>query len=217
MKDIGPAPKHGRIYVDTYDVDVRLAQMGLTRGFLTKCARRGDIERRSAPAYGYEGHAEYAAGSEMRHAMCALGGETEGGWHAGYRFGIPVAFNHSETIAIHATAGTTGTGRPDGDPHNKSLKGPCSAKASSPASFLDDLDDDDQLVDFFWFFTMRDDEGLWAELYEPILDESGQWLGYNSRIILGNVADDGDPMPMRKPEGLAPPSAPANIQIERTG
>ena len=203
-----PQQPAGRIYAARYEVDVKLAGMDLTFDLLARCAEQGDIDRRSTPIYGYDGHEEYAAGSRIRSALCEYGGETDGGWHSGNRFKVPVAYNHNKTIAIHPTAGTDGTGKVDGDPYNKSLKGPYSTKAATAQT---ELDLDDMPVNFWWFFTRRDEHGLWAELFNPILKDDGYASGYVERVVLGNFGT----APIGGREPLPKPSPAPDIPVPR--
>ncbi|MEM9034357.1 MAG: hypothetical protein AAGD18_07175 [Actinomycetota bacterium] len=147
----------------------------------------------------------------MRSTLCERGGETDGGWHKGNHLGIPVAFNHDESIAIHATAGTAGTGQADGEPHNGSLKGPHSRRAASEAHEGRLFSDDDKPVDFWWFFTHRDEDGLWAELYAPVFEAGGIATGWAERVILGNLGPGMEPS-LREPQ--SPQDAP-DIEIPR--
>lgn len=185
----------GRIHVDRSEIEERLSELELTFELIARAAFEGDVDRKSVPPYGYAGQAEYDAHSRARSVLCEHGGETDGGWHAGYHHNIQVAFNHSETIAIHATAGTAGTGKPDGEPHNGSLKGPWSRRASRESAQLE-LDVEEP-VDFWWLFTYHDDHGLWSELYAPIIEDGGRASGWTERIILGNLGP-----------GMAPVRAP---------
>jgi len=204
-----PHSTPGRIYAARYEVDVKLASMDLTITLLARCAEQGDIDRRSVPVFGYDGHDEYAAGSRIRSTLCEYGGETDGGWHAGNRHKVPVAFNHNKTIAIHPTAGTEGTGKVEGDPYNKSLKGPYSTKAARAQTQLEL--DDDVPVDFWWFFTRRDEAGLWAELFNPIIEEDGYASGFVERVILGNLGTT----PIGGREPLPKPSPAHDISVPR--
>ncbi len=186
----------GRVLSDRYEVDERLLQLGMTRDFAITCAFQGDLERRSTPAFAFDGHDEYVANSWIRHAMCEHGGETDGGWHPGHHHGIPVAFNHNHTIAINPTAGSEGTGQPHGAPVNRSSKGPWTRKAAeeSAATPLFLPEEFDQVpVDFWWFFTRRDDDGLWAELFAPVIEDGGHASGWTERVLFGNIGGNGGP------------------------
>lgn len=198
----------GRVIADPYDVDVRLARLGLSADFLILCADRGDLARRSIPPFGFNGQAEYDAASQVLSTICEEGGTTDGGWHRGSHLGIPVAFNYDETIAITPTAGDVGTGRPDGNPVNASLKGPSSRKASSPLAqgAFDFQDPDNQPVDFWWFFTRRDPEGLWAEMFAPIFDKGGTASGYTERVVIGQIGPMTDPSRLHVPPAGPTPS-----------
>ena len=206
-------PAQARIILShNFDVDARLSELDLTREFLIKCAHAGDIDRRSTPAFGYAGHPEYASGSRTRSAMVEYGGETPGGWQPDTLLGIPTAINTSATVAIHPTAGSSGTGRVDGNPFNKSLKGPHSIQASSAPPTLGP-DVDVQPVSFYWLCSHRDDEGLWVELYQPIVGSRGRCVGCFERILLGNVGGPSGGVPTRRTP--AQPISPSDIVVPR--
>ncbi len=195
----------------TYEVDQRLDELGLSRPFLVRCAAQGDVDRRNVPVFGFDGHPEYAANSRILSALCEYGGETDGGWRRGNFHRIPVAMNANDTVAIHATAGTAGTGKVEGDPHNRSLKGPWSQRAANPQPTLGP-DVDEMPPDFYWFFTNRDNDGLWAELYQPILGDQGVCIDFTERIILGNIGGPTDPIRQTNP---ADPIRPSDISVTR--
>lgn len=44
------------IYVEPYEVDRHLAELHLTHALLIKAAWEGDVDRRSVPAFAYDGH-----------------------------------------------------------------------------------------------------------------------------------------------------------------
>lgn len=207
-----PRPIHPRtIFAEDYEVAARLAALGLTSSFLARCAAEGDIDRRSAPPFGFEGHPEYNAGSRIISAMCEYGGETDGAWRRGNLHRIQVVFNYDESVAIHPTSGTEGTGQRDGDPHNRSLKGPYSARAASRPLTLG-VEFDVRPPDFYWFFTRRDDLGLWAELYQPVVAADGTCTDFAERILLGNIAGPTQPVRRAQPDD---PISPADIDISR--
>lgn len=182
-----PTPRrHTRqVVVDPYEVDVRLADLHLHRDLIGEAARRADNDARSIPPYGYKGQANYDAGSRAVSTIIEEGGTTDGGWSREDYLKIPVAMSADGRVAIHATAGSDGTGREDGDPRNLSLKGPHSIEATRPRQRS--LDDELPPPDFYWMFMRRDDDGLWVELFSPLLDESGYTYGFVERIIIGNV------------------------------
>jgi hypothetical protein len=180
--------RHGVIYSDVYAVKERLLGLHLTVDLVAEAVKRGDTERASAPVFGYEGHPEYNAGSRALSTICELGGQTDGAWKRDNYLKIPVAISSDHRVAIHATAGSEGTGQVDGDPRNKSLKGPYSTVASKAQQ---SLIPDEPAPLFFWLFTRRDPFGLWAELFAPVMDDSGYAIGYTERVLLPNLDSDG--------------------------
>lgn len=196
-----PAARKHLTIVEPYAVNARLADLHLDYELVCEAVRRGDIDRRSVPIFGYEGHREYAAGSRALSTICELGGKTDGGWERKDYLKIPVAMSFDGRVAVHATAGSEGAGKVDGDPTNSSLKGPHSTRASSGQIVLVD----EVPPDFFWLFTRRDPEGLWAELFRPLMDGSGYAFDYIERILFGNIDPGSAPLKKSLPEIPASP------------
>jgi hypothetical protein len=199
-----PSYRHGRVYSEPYEVAARLADLHLTVDLVSEAVVRGDVERANAPVFGYEGHPEYNAGSRVLSTICEEGGRTDGAWRRENYLKIPVAVSGDNKVAIHATAGSNGTGQRDGDPTNNSLKGPHSVKASSAQLAMVP---DEPPPDFYFLLTRRDSEGLWAELFRPIMDPSGYAVGYVERVLFGSMDHEGSRLrdvPAVPPMGVVP-------------
>lgn len=208
MARIAPQPRR-RIYWETYEVDKRLYDLHLSRDLVVEAAQRGDVDRSNAPIFGFDGHPEYAAASRILSTLCEEGGTTDGGWQRDYHAGIPVARSFDSLVLICPTGGTEGTGQVDGEPRNRSEKGPRTA-AVAAANRLFDPSELDEAVQFLWLFTYHDGETLWCELFAPILDETGFVLDWIERIVIGKV----DPAP-RDRETVPPIPSDPEVEVER--
>jgi hypothetical protein len=195
------------IHREPYAVDHRLAQLGLTRALLALAAERGHLDRLLVPPYGFPGQDEYDAASRALSTIIEQGGATGAGWHRGALSKIPVALNADRSIAVTCTPGAEGTGRVDGEPRNKALKGPATkAVSKSVAQMSLDMDDPDNLpVDFWFYFTRFDADGLWAELYSPVMGDDGYAIDFHERVLLGRISGGDDPAQRRVPEASSPP------------
>lgn len=209
MAQISPQPRR-RIYETAYEVDKRLHQLHMTRAWVVEAAVRADVDRASAPIYGFDGHPEYAAGSRALSTLIEEGGTTDGGWSFDRYDKIPVAISSDRRVAIHPTGGTEGTGKADGEPTNRSQKGPRTVRVANAAQESLDLGDIPHLTHFLFLFTYVDDEGLWCELYDPLLDDDGYVMDFRERIIIGRI----DAAP-RSRKALPLPAPDAVHEVER--
>lgn len=198
-----------RIYIDTYEVDARLKQLGgITREPLLEAALHGDLIRRSTSALEFPGAPAYKAASSglsaLRSQMATLFN-----WHHDSYLGIPVTYNRDETVAIAVTEGDDNVGRfTEVDPKTKALKGPNTTKAVDANRLFDDPP-----VSFWYLLTFSDDEGLYVELSSPAFSESGQVSGWHERLLLGEIRETGGAL--RTPEIQSPPTEQAVVNIFR--
>ena len=178
------APR-SRVYIDDYEVDLRLSQLGLTRLPLILAVRRGDIARRntgrlelpSAPGFNAVSKGVEALREETISLL----------WHPDRFLGIEVAMNNERTVAVTVTEGDVFCGTMgDRDPRTKALKGPNTSRAVEDNRLFDDPE-----VTLWLLLTLSTDEGLFAELSRPFEERDGVVYGWNERILLGDVSEGG--------------------------
>jgi hypothetical protein len=174
------------VYLDDYEIDARLHDLGVQRQWLVEAARQGDFQRRSTSPLEFPGAPAYKAASKGLEVLRRQSIEASG-WHPIFYLGIPVTFNNPRTVAIAVTEGDENTGiLTEDDPATKALKGPNTSRALDTNRLFDDAP-----VSFWYLLTFSDAEGLRAELSSPVLDEGGCVHGWDERVLLGQV-DPGD-------------------------
>ena len=172
-----------RVYIDSYEVDARLKRLsGLTRVPLVEAVLRGDNARRNTGPLELPSSPSFNAVSKgveaLREETIALG------WHPSRFLNIEVAMNNDETIAITVTEGDEFTGvRAERDPHTVALKGPNTTKAADDNRLFEEPP-----VSLWYLLTRSVEEGLFAELSSPSAGNDGVIIGWNERILLGNVS-----------------------------
>ncbi len=115
------------IHVDSYDVDERLAQLGLTREPFVTAANEHFTAYISCTANHpptFPGLAAWAEGNRS-----IRDGLTASGWTRKNEMNQPLVINEAKTIAITAASGDENTGRADQFPCTRSPKGPRTADA----------------------------------------------------------------------------------------
>lgn len=205
-------------FVTKYEVNERLAQIGMPRSLLAEAAFQGHIDRRKASRLDFPGRGEYDAASTALRVISENGGKTPGGWHRGTYLGIPIAFNNDESIAIAVTGGDEWTGI-DGeeDPTNTALKGPATERVTKlRLSYGDDTDSDINGVLFSYFLTHPVAEDIVrVEWSVPIVEADGYVRGWRERTIVGELRPDTPGPGTRKTTPLTP-TGDIDVPVRRT-
>ncbi|MFI5035403.1 MAG: hypothetical protein ACHQFZ_04280 [Acidimicrobiales bacterium] len=198
-----------RLYIDTYQVDVRLRRLGgLRREYLIESALHGDRVRRSTHHLEFPGAPAYRAASSGLMALRVSTAESLG-WHHGDYLGIPVAYSPDEVVAIAVTEGNENVGLlTDQDPRTRALKGGNTVKATDTNRLFDDPE-----VSFWYLLTYSSEEGLFVELSSPSQSESGHVVGWDERILVGEVRGGATAARIAPPSSMSP--APAIVEVHR--
>ncbi|HEX7167543.1 MAG TPA: hypothetical protein VF230_11240 [Acidimicrobiales bacterium] len=186
------------MYIEPYEVAVRLDRLGMPADLLHEAGRRGHVDRRFASPLDFPGRGEYDAASTGLRTICEEGGTLTSAWHRATYLGIPVAFNLDETVAIAVTSGDEFTGiNGDRDPRTRPIKGPNAAVAAARQGlpllrgYDADGDGDDRGVELWYVLTYVDAERVRMEISQSALVEDGYVTGWHERVILAGVDLDG--------------------------
>ena len=207
---VQPVPRSARIYVERYEVDQRLAALGIERELIVLAAKQGHLDRMMATANDFPGRGEYDAASRGLRTLAEEGGRSVGGWHRDTYLQIPVVLNSDETVAIAVTGGDRWTGI-DGeqDPTNRSIKGPNLSKASGQTSLFGGPND---LGVSFWYELVSWNGDLLVELSRPSLGADGRVLAWAERIVVGSIDLSGL---SRAASPLNEPTGPTDVGVTR--
>lgn len=191
---------------ESFDVDYRLSQLGMTRSWIWMAMDRGAVDHRLAPPFGLDGNASYRAADRALSELCLE--PLEAGWRRDSFLRIPVAMNRQQTIAVGVTSGDHNTGvLSDDDPRTVTLKGPATRLISDQLDFSKRPDDING-VDYWVALGYWTEDEMRCELSRPLPpDEDGRISGWAERIL---VAPDGSvpQRPLRRSDDAAPQAAP---------
>jgi hypothetical protein len=198
------------IFVESWDVNRRLSDLGLNESDLLEAAERGFSAWASCTANHPPAIPGLLAWGET---VCALR-ETliPRGWQRKDESNWPIVINKSGTIALSVATGNEDTGRKDNDPLTASAKGPRTVDAvvanqRQLVLFAEMLPPKETLKDrgrATWLLLLHRDldaREMRCELSRPIsMDDDGRVDGWAERIILtsrpfdglGGVLADGD-------------------------
>lgn len=213
-----PNPRAARVYVDPNEVDLRLAQLGLSRAPLVHAALAGDLLRRGCTRW----DAPMTPGFYMwSRAVSVLREDTHAihGWHPDDFLRIPVTFNNDETMAVAVTGGDERTGKNGDDPATKTVRGQATIEAvegNRKLRFGRGYDDSEEPGVDFWYELIyaTDEDGVWCEFSRPstIDPETGGAITWDERIILGRI-DPEDGAKATKRRGSVPPQSTPEINV----
>ena len=187
------------LYVEVFEVERRVSQLGLTIDVLLDAIRAGFLGRSTCTELDpptYPGQTMWA------HTVRRLRQRTAPiGWKPDNAGNYCVALSADETIAIAVATGDGNTGRPDADPSTNSPKGPRTADAVATNQLLLDLrfpgeDSSNSVTEDAqretWLLLVHLDRSeVRAELSLPSgLDEQERVTGWSERIILPSIDFD---------------------------
>jgi hypothetical protein len=204
-------PPLAKVYVEDYDVNLRLHQLGITGAPLVEAAQQGHLQRRlctSDDFYAAPGFLDWTRTlrtmrKEMRSAHNFYNGDF---------LQIPVTFSPNGLMAIAVTTGDEWTGiNGDKDPTTRD-KGPqtyAAVVANRDPNTTLDLDYEDQGVDLWYLMRyINEDDELLTELSLPrFTNEKFEINGWYERILFGRIDPHDDGVK------VIPPVAPSNIDI----
>lgn len=189
------------VFVESWDVNRRLAELGLSESDLLEPAERGFSAWASCTANHPPAIPGLLAWGEtvcaLRERLIPLGWERkdESNW--------PIVINKSGTIALSVATGNEDTGRKDNDPLTASAKGPRTVDAvvanqRQLVMFPEMLPPKESLKDrgrATWLLLLHRDmdaREMRCELSRPIsMDDDGRVDGWAERIILASRPFDG--------------------------
>jgi len=207
MSEVPHRPR-ARLYVEPYEVDLRLSQIGVSRGPFIEAALQGDLQRRLCTPDDFGATAGYVGWARGLRVMRAELRRAHG-WHNGF-LRIPVSYNEHETRAVAVSGGDERIGLPGPDPVTNA-KGPATVAAvESNRSPQESFDFEDQGVDLWYLLTYAtEDDELRAELSNPsfIDGDTLQISGWHERILFGRIDPDA-------PSRITAPVAPSNIDFD---
>jgi hypothetical protein len=195
MPTLPEYPRQARVYVDPYEVDARLDQLGLRRAAMELAVEQGELQRRLCTPLDFSATPGYVAwGRTLR----AVREETIPlGWHPGDLLQIPVTYNPDESIAVAVSSGDENTGvLTDRDPATKTVKGQATIHAVEANKIpfgRNPYDDEEDMigVELWYLLYCSDEHGLRAELSSPrTMDTAGRIAGWSERILLGTIGGD---------------------------
>lgn len=212
-----PNRRLARTVVDPYEVDVELKRIfGLTRVPFEQVIRQGDNERRKT-------NADDAAGADGYYAwtrtLRTLRRETrkQDGWHRHSFRNIPGTSNNDESIVIAVSSGDECTGRNGNDPSTKNIKG-WDAEVAVDGNRLrlgEFAPFEDGPIDFYYLLYRLSDDGMWAEVSQPVFrDSTGHVTGWSLRLLLGEIHPHGGRATRRSTTPVAPVQA-IDVAVER--
>jgi len=189
-----------QIYFEPWDVNRRLADLGLNRKIVTDAVQRGFAAWAACTAnhpVSFPGLAGWAE------TVCALGDFLAPlGWSRIDETGQPLVINSKRTLALTVATGDENTGlRSNVDPCTRSSKGPRTVQAVQRNAWLFPEMEQDEIASResqerdTWLLLMHRDLGaqeVRCELSRPIsIDQEGHIDQWSERIILEPTSFDG--------------------------
>jgi len=188
------------VYVESWDVNRRLAELGLEGDDLLQPAERGF----SAWANCTANHPKAIPGLwAWGETVCALGERLIPlGWERKDESNWPIVINKSGTIALSVATGNEDTGRRDSDPLTASAKGPRTVNAivanqrqlvfPEMLPPVESLNAPGRATWLLLVYRDVDAREMRCELSRPIsMDDDGRVDGWAERIILTSRPFDG--------------------------
>lgn len=211
-----PAPfgRQSRLFIDPYEVDLRLSQLGLSRYPIVEAAQQGDFQRRTASPDEPNGASGYYLWARtLRHLRQSTREHHQ--WHRGLFRRIPVAYNPQATVAVAVSSGDERTGKPGPDPATKNVKGVATAEAvqNNVNQYQVDLGFEDGVDFFYVLINATDDDGIWVEVSRPDgMDDEGRPDKWAERILIGRVDPFGSAQKTIRPDN---PNGEIDILVPR--
>jgi hypothetical protein len=199
-----------RVWVEPYQVDLRLQQLGASRKPFVEAALEGDLQRRlwnTADDFGAA--AGFAAwGRSLRVERQGL--RELHGFHNGDFLRIPVSFSPDDRLAFGISWTDDDRTGKDGPDPTTNAKGPSTVAAVELGG--QGVLDLDYGVDLWYLLVyVADDDALWAEVsWAASTDDGDRISGWYERIILGRIDPEGDVTAALPDSGS---SAPSDITI----
>lgn len=208
-----------KVYSQAWDVDSRLASLGLTREICLEAVRRGVIGFASCTP---NHPVSYPGTNCWAEAFCGLADQlTVSLWRVRSEINQPLLLNPSETIALTVATGDEKTGKVGVDPKTRASKGPRTIEAVSMNGWLfpemetDVMNRVQRRTRNTWFLLIYRDmigEQVFSELSLPIsLDSKSRIDGWSERIILGSMPLLGDNLSRHKDDD---PQMSPEIKVE---
>lgn len=197
MTDAQPIqPPKQIIYRDQYEVDARLAELGLHSDKLATAIAQGEYQRREAVPYDPPVTGGFNAWARATRVLGEL--YVPLGWKR-EDLGQPKIINGSRTIAVVASTGDRHTGNPNAHPRSKYPKGEATKLAvrqNGQGQFFGRLPDEPEPEPSnrqTWLLLMYSSvNGVQAELSLPnAMDSSNYVSDFAERVILPTVGSDG--------------------------
>ena len=219
MNDVLP------VYSDEWDVNRRLADLGLEEASLIRAVQRG----LAAWASCTENHPPVFGGlSAWAETVCALREElVPRGWERSNDANLPLVVNGNGTVAISVATGDEETGMKEGAPCTSSAKGPKTALAILenlgqgvlfPSQMLPPAEIVNASGRATWILLMYRDKKerqVRCELSRPIsMAEEGHVDGWAERIILKPTSFNDDILTWSGAEG-GPQSPEIDVEIKK--
>jgi hypothetical protein len=193
------------LYAEPWDVNRRLAELGLKEDILQRAVQRGWLAFASCTL----NHPRSIPGIwAWGETICSLGDQlVPAGWQRIDESMLPLIINRSGTIALSAASGNENTGNPKEDPLTSSSKGPrtmIAIFANRRQLVIPEVLSVAEMPEIqarstWWLLAHRDIAAreIRAELSRPIrMDAEGRIDGWAERIILSSQQLD------EIPEGL---------------
>ena len=212
------------VYVESWDVNKRLAELGLDEPLLIQAVERGLAAWASCTA----NHPPAIPGIwAWGETMCSLREQLIlRGWDRLNESSWPLVVNGAKTVAISVAAGDEETGRKDGYPSTSSAKGPRTVSAIVanqrqlvfPEMMLRPIESLNASGRATWLLLMHRDKDareVRCEFSRPIsMDPEGRVDGWAERIILSSRSFDGYEDSLVG-DGNGPQSPEITVEIKR--
>lgn len=213
-----------KVYSESWDVNRRLAELGLEEVLLTRPVQRG----LAAWASCTPNHPPISPGSwAWAETVCALREElAPSRWERSNEVNLPLTINPEKTVAICVNTGDEDTGLKVGAPCTGSAKGPKTRKAvlenlGQTVLFIDELPTPELLNKSgraMWILLMYRDKKareVRCELSRPIsINAQGYVDGWAERIILSPTPFDEDLISLTD-DGNGPQSPEIDLDIKK--
>lgn len=219
------------VYTEPWDIDGRLAKLGLTKAALMQAVQRGFAAWASCTA----NHPAVASGIwAWGETVCALRENLAPlNWTRLDRDNLALTLNAKETVAISVSAGDEDTGRPSGNPSTRSAKGVRTKDVVSINQlllFTEMMDSapagiTPQSRRTTWILLLYRDKAareVRCELSRPIsMTDEGYVDGWAERILLGSTRfddyEDVAPAPTGNGGGNVSQTPEINVEIRKRG
>ncbi len=179
------------IHSTAYEVNLRLAELGIPKEVLARAVMQGELQRRLTTTDDFYATPGFYAWSRTYRELVS-GMRLDSRWHKGQFCRIPVTYSADESLAIAVSRGSAATGDAQNDDLATTPKGPATSDAVESSQPEQPFDLDWPPAELWYLLYDSRSDGVWAELSRPtVTDDEDRVVDWAERIVIGRL----DPEP----------------------